>query len=85
MYRRFMRSRLIEPDPYTMSQRSLQPPAVTSVHVGVTKQGSTPRSLATSFVVSLSKPVSSVAVSCVGRHFVLAGRVAPSTAIDCGG
>src|SRR5436190_17741281 len=58
-----------------MSQRSLQLPAVTSVHVGVAKQASTPSRFATSFVVSESYPVTWFAVSWVGAHFVPAGRV----------
>ena len=40
-----------------MSQRSPQLPAVTSVQVGVAKQGSTPSRFATSLVVSESYPV----------------------------
>ena len=46
-----------------MSQRSPQLPAVTSVHVGSTKQASTPSFFAISFGTSLSYPVTSAAVS----------------------
>jgi hypothetical protein len=68
-----------------MSSRSVQLPAVTSVNVGWTKQASTPSLSATSFVVSMSNPVTSGAVIWFGRHLVSLARDAPSFRIDCGG
>ena len=65
-----------------MSQRSPQLPAVTSVHVGVAKHASTPSPSATSLVVSLSNPVTWLALSWVSAHFVSAGRAAPRSPID---
>ena len=80
-----MRFALIAPDAYAMSRRSPQPPAVTSVNVGWTKHASTPSFCATSFVVSMSKPVTSWAVIWFGRHFVDGARATPSLRSDCGG
>src|SRR3954453_10484525 len=80
-----MRSRSIAPEPYARSQRSPQLPAVTSVHDGATKQGSTPSPLAMSLPLSASYPVISGAVIWFEAHFVDAGRLAPFTVNDCGG
>ena len=58
---------------------------MTSSNGTATKHGSTPSSAATSLPVSASYPVISGAVIWFGAHLVLAARVAPSTAMDCGG
>src|SRR3954452_7561063 len=80
-----MRSKSIAPEPYARSQRSPQLPAVTSVHDGLTKHGSTPSAFATSLPLSASYPAISGAVSWLDAHFVDADRFAPLTANDCGG
>ena len=85
MYSRSIRSAVIAPEPNAMSQRSPQLPEVTSVHGGETKQASTSSSRATSFVTSMSYPVTSAAVSSLSSQRVSAGRVAPSASRDCGG
>ncbi len=84
MYSSFIRDSVIAPEPQATSQRSPQPPAMTSLNGGVTKHGSTPSAAATSLPVSASKPEISGAVSWFDSHFVVACRTAPLTANDCG-
>ena len=81
-----MRSALMEPEPYAMSSRSPQLPAVTSVQDGVAKHASTPSFLATSFVASASKPSTWFAGELVhGALGVSRAARRPRTSIDCGG
>ena len=54
MYSSFIRDSVIAPEPQATSQRSPQPPAITSLNGGVTKHGSTPSAAATSLPVSAS-------------------------------